>query len=58
MLGFIQCISFSAFLIIASGVAHSQEMMSLRKNPIDLVDYRAPSGKPFNFTITLPKERE
>jgi hypothetical protein len=58
MLRLIQCISFSVFLIIASGVAYSQEMMPLQKSPIDLVDDRAPSGKPFTFTITLPKERQ
>jgi hypothetical protein len=58
MLGFIQCISFSVFLIIASGVTYSQDMMPLQKSPIDLVDDRAPSGKPFTFTITLPKETE
>jgi len=58
MLRFIQCISFSVLLIIASGVTYSQDMMPLQKSPIDLVDDRAPSGKPFTFTITLPKERQ
>jgi hypothetical protein len=58
MLRFIQCIFFLAFLIIASGVTYSQEMMPLQKSPIDLVDDRAPSGKPFTFTITLPKEKQ
>jgi len=56
MLRFIQCIFVLAFLTIASGVTYSQETMPLRKNPIDLVDDRAPSGKPFTFAITLPKE--
>ncbi len=57
MLGPIRCVFILTFLIITSGVTYSQEtMIPLRKNPIDLVDDRAPSGKPFTLTITLPKK--
>jgi len=31
-------------------------MIPLRKNPVEILDHRAPAGKPFTFTITLPKE--
>jgi hypothetical protein len=58
MFRLIQCMFFLVFLIISSGVSHPEEMMPLRESPIDLVDHRAPSGKPFSFTITLPKETE
>jgi hypothetical protein len=58
MFRLIQCMFFLVFLIISSGVTHPEEMMPLRESPIDLVDHRAPSGKPFSFTITLPKETQ
>jgi len=56
MLNLIRFLCLPAFLIITSGIAYSQEMMSLCVNPISLIEDRAPSGKPFTFTITLTKE--
>jgi hypothetical protein len=50
------CIAFFGLGVVLPSSVNPSDLIPLRKSPVELLDDRAPAGKPFIFTITIPKE--